>query len=227
MNADRDRNKRKIEALRQMTVRTGCTEAEALAAAERAAKLMKEHGIADVELGIERSAIKAKSMGRGARDFLWSVLTDCTNTVLVFDPNQSEAIFLGEAPGSEIAAYLYTVLNRAIDRAVRDYKCTASYRRRKTVSSKRAAVHDFTSAMALRLAHKLRALFAGGVSEKSKNRAVAARDAAFPTLTKVSAPERKTKFNPKAASAGMQAAAGVELAHGVGGERTDLIGGVT
>ncbi|SCM75420.1 conserved hypothetical protein [uncultured Pleomorphomonas sp.] len=50
---DREKLKAKIRALREMTSTRGCTEDEAMAAAAKAAELMREYGVSDVELETE------------------------------------------------------------------------------------------------------------------------------------------------------------------------------
>lgn len=205
--------KRKIAALLKMTSRAGCTEAEAMAAAEKAAYLMREHGLSEADILFTKADIRSKSSGGGMRDRLWVYLAANTNTALIF--SDGKAVFVGKEPGPEIAVYLYTVIDRAIDRAVADFKSTQNYRRRKSLASKRRAVQDFTAAMTTRVMQKLRDHFAGVRSEQAHLAAVAARDAMFPNSHRVKTVDAKLR-NKNAISAGLAAGEKVGLRHGMG-----------
>lgn len=60
--ATKDRIKEKIEALLSKTVDNGCTEDEALAAAEKAAQLMLQYEIEVGEIGLRRDAATCKAI---------------------------------------------------------------------------------------------------------------------------------------------------------------------
>ncbi len=70
---------KRIDALRQKTTGRGCTEAEAIAAAEKAAELMRDYGLTEADLSIEQQSVRRKSEGHSVRDDLWRRLADFTN----------------------------------------------------------------------------------------------------------------------------------------------------
>lgn len=214
--ADRDVIRRKIAALRKMTRSAGCSEAEAMAAAEKAAELMREHGLSTEAVGADDKGIRARSAGMSVRDRLWGTVARCTNTCSILDTAAREWRFVGDAPGPEIAVYLYTVLNRAIDAAIDAFKATRNYKRRKP-ASRRAAVHDFTLGMILRLAVRLREIFDPVVSDEARNRALAARASLYPSTSAIAVRARNKRLNPSAYWDGVSAGQTVPLSHGVGG----------
>lgn len=205
--------KRKVAALLKLTRKAGCSEAEALAAAEKAAHLMKEHGLSEADVLFTVQSAKAKTNGRSVRDRIWAALAWNTNTALIY--RKEGACFVGQGPGPEIAAYLYTVLNRALDREIAAFKKTRNYKRRETVASRRRAVQDFTDAMGLRLREKLYELFAGVRSKDAQSAAIAARDSMFPGGVAVT-PATAKRRNSVAAAMGDLAGGRVNLSHGVG-----------
>ncbi|TCT35399.1 DUF7168 domain-containing protein [Martelella mediterranea] len=209
--------KRRIAALLQKTTSRGCTEEEALAAAEKAAALMREYGLSEVDIEISQQSVKAKTHGASIRDLLWRRLALCTNTatLLVIDDDNHRS-FIGRAPGPEIATYLYVVLDRAIDRAVREFKTTTFYKRRRNIKTKRQAVYDFTAGMVYRLSVRLNALFADTVSASASAEAKRALAARYPQTVPVRTDSRRLK-NGNAVGMGIASGNNVNLSHGVGG----------
>lgn len=212
--------KKKIAALMQMTRTAGCSEAEAIAAAEKAAKLMKDHGLSAADVLFTKADAPSKTRGRGVRDMLWAHLARNTNTALVYT-SLGRACFIGQGPGPEIAAYLFTVLNRAIDKEITDFKEGQNYRRRRSITSKRKAVQDFTAAMAMRLKETLQNLFVGVRSEAASRAAIEARNQMFPDGIAINPAQAKLR-NKVATMLGHDAGGRVKLAQGVGGQADRL-----
>ena len=215
-----DSIKQKIAALLKMTVSAGCTEAEALAAAEKAAALMREYGLSEADITIGQAKVKNRTKGAGARDALWWSLAYCTNTSALVQHRAGtaggEIVFVGAEPGPEIAAYLFAVLSRALDHAVSEFRAGRFYRLRRSDATRRQAVRDFTAGMVARLQRRLAELFAGTASAQAKAVAKAARDRLFPDCVEFSAPDRDFRFGD-ALSAGWLRGGQVRLSHGVGG----------
>lgn len=222
--------KKRIAALREMTAARGCTEAEALAAAAKAAELMRDYGISESDLVMDQKSVRRKSEGHSVRDDLWRRLADMTNCacILVHEGGKPVRTFIGCAPGPEVATYLYTVLDRAIDRAVAEFKVGIYYRRRRTVKTRRAAVHEFTYAMVLRLCVRLRELFAGSISAEAREAASAALAERFPNSTAIAKRAHPKTGSTDAFYSGFAAGGGVALSHGVGTgpDGLKMIGGV-
>lgn len=212
--------KHKIAALMKMTTASGCTEAEALAAAEKAAALMRDHGLTEADITIGEASVRQGSKGRGARDPLWRAVAHCTNTAATYltesGARGSDLIFIGRDPGPEIAAYLVAVLNRAVDTGIAAFKAGEFYRRRWSDATRRAAVRDFTAGMVLRLRLRLVEIFGPQIDNEANALARVARDERYAGCVPVTAPEANVRFS-EAASSGWVAGNSVNLAQGVHG----------
>ena len=178
-----DMLKARIRKLRQMTTARGCTEAEAMAAAGKAAELMREAGLADHHIEAEEVGHRATVGIASVRQRLWNRIAVCTNTAIIAlkKRNCVEIVFVGYGGGPEIADYLRVVCDRAVDRGVRDFKKSAFYRRRRSLRTKRQSVFDFTEAMIWRLSMKLDALFADQMNDVARQAAVRLRDELYKT----------------------------------------------
>lgn len=215
----------RVRRLREMTVARGCTEAEALAAAEKAAQLMGDHSLTDSDIIMDVQS-STGGRGRSVRAKLWPVIAFCTNSAHIIRTRDgaSEVEFLGRAPGPEIAVYLREVCEGAIDRAVREFKTGTFYRRRRGLTSKRAAVADFTDGMINRLRLRLIELFASVRDPASRTDAEQALDLRYPDAVFVKHKEAPLRHN-EARAAGWRAGDKVTLAHGVNGTDRIQIGG--
>lgn len=219
--------KRRIAALRDKTTARGCTEAEALAAAEKAAALMRDHGLTEADIVIDEQATKTRTKGSSPRDVLWRALAACTNTAtIIVEGEDNRRVFIGREPGPEIACYLYVVLDRAIEREIAAFKAGTFYRRRRNVSTKRQAVHDFTVGLVFRLRDRLQALFADAISIEAGEAALSARNERYPLSTSVRSAKTASKFDG-AVMSGWMAGQNVSLSRGVsqGGQPALLLGG--
>lgn len=218
----------RIRRLMEMTAARGCTEAEALSAAAKAAELMRQHGLSEQDLVIDVQASRAKVGARRERSRLWPTIALCTNTDHVVIRRWGGGIdveFVGRAPGPEIAVYLRTVCERAIDREIATFKAGKFYRRRRSLATKRAAVSDFTIAMTLRLQLRLVELFRDTIDPMVGLEARQALAARHPSMETISRPDRDERFW-EAGMAGSRAGNNVPLAQGVGGGADRLmIGG--
>lgn len=213
--------KKKIAALLAMTLAAGCTEAEAMAAATKAADLMREHGLSEADITIGQASVAHATKGRSARDDLWKIVGHCTNTACtvqhVTGRPGADLIFVGRDPGPEIAVYLVAVLNRALDTAIADFKASPFYVRRRAAATRRAAVQDFTKGMVRRLADRLIEVFGPTINKAANAVAAAARDAQFSgAKVIVKAEPAKARFDD-AIWSGWAAGGRVNLAQGVHG----------
>jgi hypothetical protein len=209
---DREKLKAKIRALREMTSARGCTEDEAMAAAAKAAELMREYGVSDVELETESAKARSKTRGTSVRDQLVSSIRHVTNTAAVFRDGEIE--FFGVAPGPEIAAYIWTVCNRALDGGIRTFKTGRLYRARRSDRTRREAVADFTEGMVVRLSQRVRDIFGDTHSDEVTAKAKQALAIAYPNTRTVSPAQAKGSFWDARAD-GWSAAGDVTLGHGV------------
>ncbi len=226
---NRETMKKRIAALLQKTAERGCTEAEALAAAEKAAQLMREYGLTEHDIHIDQQSADSKRQGRHPAAGLWPIIAHCTNTASIVVsyvvPRRTEVTFVGRDPGPQIATYLFVLLDRAVAREVGRFKQSQFYRKRRTLTTKRQAVADFTVGLVQRLSTRLLELFAPSFSEPDLETAHNALAERFPDASTVARRKHKERFS-RAANEGWVAGANVNLAHGLGGGSKPLaIGG--
>lgn len=216
MMASREKLAAKIAALKAKTTAAGCTEAEALAAAERAAELMREHGLSDADIEMVTASADEKTVRATWRTQVAGIVAHVTNTSAIFLPTTSTVEFIGRDPGPEIAAYLYAVIVGAVERASREFKTTTEYTRRRTTKTRRTALFDFANGMVRNLRFRLILMFRSTMSDEALAASKRALDIRYPDSRTRKAPDHKPRF-ANAADAGWQAGKKVTLAHGVAG----------
>lgn len=221
----------RIRRLRERTTKRGCTEAEALSAAAKVAELMQQYGLAEGDIDISQEEAETRAAVRSQRSNLTAFIAYATNTAVMFlhRDGAHRCIFVGVTPGPEVAAYLRDVCEHAIDRAVRDFKRSDFYRKRRTLGTKRRAAHDFTRAMIVRLQNRIVEIFADTISKEMQTRALDARDERFAGAKSIDlAKTRGIRFRD-AAYAGWRAGGEVGLHRGVGeaGVPKQIAGGRT
>ncbi|WP_199777592.1 DUF2786 domain-containing protein, partial [Bosea sp. FBZP-16] len=159
----RERLRSKIAALQAKTEASGCTEAEAMAAAALAARLMAEHDFDQAEIEMTEATApdnSTRTTNRTTwRDKLSAAIAYYTNCAMLIRCDRGDILFVGREPGPDIAAYLRDVCFRAVDRDLREFKETPFYTRRRKLSTRRAAAADFVDGMVLRLIVRLADLF--------------------------------------------------------------------
>ena len=126
-DADLDRLVQRIQALRAKTVDQGCTEQEALAAAEKVAELLDRHGLSLSELELRRQACEGIGIDTGRRRT--GPIDDCVPAIAEFfdchawgEKTASGAlryIFFGLSGDVEAARYLYELIDRAFETETR------------------------------------------------------------------------------------------------------------
>lgn len=215
----------KIAALQAKTQASGCTEAEAMAAAAAAARLMAEHGLDQVDIEMTEATApdsSTRTTNRTTwRDGLSAAIAYYTNCALLVRCDKGDLLFVGREPGPDIAAYLRDVCFNAIERALREFKTTATYTRRRKLATRRAAAADFVDAMAIRLTIRLKELFGPIRNEAAFQEAKQALAKRASGTVPMEIKGRKQRF-ANASSAGWRAGADVGLHHGVGGGASRL-----
>ena len=225
---NRETIRKRINALRERTTARGCTEAEAMEAAAKAAELMREHGLSGEDLVMGEDVATAKTSDARHRRQLWAVIAICTNTVALTRPglDNLQVIYVGQEPGPEIATYLVDVCHNAVAVELNRFRKGDFYRGRRKASTKRKAASDFTVSIVERLSHRLFDLFADSRDQARADKAATEFQRRYPrTSSHRPSPKHKVKFQD-AAAAGWQAGGRVQLAHGVkgGNAETLLIG---
>lgn len=215
---EREKLLAKIRALTAKTVAAGCTEAEAMAAAEKVAALMREHAIPDDLVEMENASMGVRFNARHMKAKLCSAIGVSTNCAIVHSRNgrsrENTVIYVGPAAGPQVACYLHDVLHRAVDAAVKAFRKGDFYRARRSDKTRRKAVDDFTFSMVDGLCRRLVNLFRETISSERYNAASRACEALFPDAITVKRRENKARF-AAAQFAGLVAADQVNIHRGV------------
>lgn len=162
MTTKADAIRARIAALRAKTTARGCTEAEAIAAAEKAAAIMAEYGITESDLDYD-AAFRATGARRSPIDGLWgSVAGYCDCTCWFDQPDGRGArrvVYFGAAGAVEIAGYVHDIMDRAYHAGLAAYRASPDYQRRRLPRTRAAAARAWTvayvEAMSERLARGL------------------------------------------------------------------------
>lgn len=118
MSKSLDRVKRIIRELQQKTIENGCTEEEALAAAEKVGAMLQEHDLEMDDVGIRMEAAGAKKQQVfAADDYAGSICVGisslCDLKVWVSDPGVFT--FFGTDHDLSLGVYLYEICAEAMD----------------------------------------------------------------------------------------------------------------
>ena len=124
----------KIKSLLTKTTENGCTEAEALSAAEMVGKLMNDYDLtmSDLEFQSEEFVelkISTKSKVASYMHNIVSAIASYTDCMLYF--KRADVItytFFGSKKDTQIAEYLYHLLNNSIKLELENYKKSDSYK---------------------------------------------------------------------------------------------------
>jgi len=219
MESDRQKTVRLLAQLRSRTVARGCTEAEAMAAAEKAAALMVEYDLTDGDVEIaQEDYTSPRSGGTAVRSRIWGQIAAATNTACILRASMGIPVvtYVGSEPGPTVAVYLHQVIDRAIDRECAEFRKTAWYRKRRTLKAKKHATADFTMGMVRSMGRRLQELFASTISEDRRAAAMVERDRRWPDA-ETTRPAAGAGRYYDAAAAGAAAGGRVTLAHGVSG----------
>ncbi len=156
--------KARIKALAERTVSRGCTEAEALAAAELVGKLLDRYALSMDEVDVRaepctRAEVRLGGMRRRPIDGCVPAIArfcDC-KVWLAREPTHASYVFFGFATDVSLATYLFAVIDRAIATAL------AEFRRAHLAlagTELRQASASFQHGMAQRVAERLEAMHA-------------------------------------------------------------------
>lgn len=217
---DREKLRARLRALLAKTTDAGCSEAEAIAAAEKAAELMRDYALTHDDVYMTEKVIPAPQKLEG-KALIIGVIAIATNSAIVHTAKSGKAsIFTvyGFEPGPDIAEYLYTVCSRLIEQELALFRRSEFYRRRRSAATRRKASADFVDGMVMRLADKVMELFEDNRDGDKTKAAKKAADAAFPNAKAHRAKPQKTRFDEALAS-GWDAADSTDLRFAVRGRK--------
>ncbi|MGE0415802.1 MAG: DUF2786 domain-containing protein [Acetobacteraceae bacterium] len=161
-NADLDRLMQRIRGLREKTVERGCTEAEALAAAEKVAELLDRYGLSLSEPDLTRQS--CEGIGVATDRKRRAPIDDCIPAVAhVFDcrvwgetseDDTLRYIFFGLPADVQAAVYLHDLIALAFDTETRAFQASGIYRDTHT-RQRRTATTSFQAGLARGIVQKL------------------------------------------------------------------------
>jgi len=160
MSVDRDALLARIRKLMAMTQAAGCTEAEALAAAEKLRKMIDEHGITPEEISADQYESEwtiGRRRRRNRLEKLWGIVAwycDCATYTQVKD-GWREAVYFGVSPRPMIASYVHDVCEDAARWEIARFRKSKFYRARRTAKTRNAAVAAFVEGFIVGLFEKM------------------------------------------------------------------------
>lgn len=149
-DADLDRLIQRIQALRTKTVEQGCTEAEALAAAEKVAELLDRYGLSLSELDLRQQSCEGIGIETARRRM--APIDDCIPSVAAFfdcriwrekmADGQLRYMFFGLPADVEAAHYLYDLIEQAFATETAQFKVSPAYQELPS-GTRRSGTHSF------------------------------------------------------------------------------------
>lgn len=134
VNTKRDEVSKKIKALMGKTVENGCSEEEAMAAANMIGRLSRDYDISITEVEFKTSSfvkhvIKTKSRIAGPMQQMVVAIANFTGTSSWFSRNDViEYTFFGSEQDTLVADYMYHLLETAIASELARYKKSTEYK---------------------------------------------------------------------------------------------------
>ncbi len=160
-----DRLVTRIRGLREKTVEQGCTEQEALAAAEKVAELLDKYGLSLNELDLRRQSCEGVGIETGRKRR--GPIDDCMTTIAGFFDCRVWAetslngtlryVFFGMPGDVQAAVYLHDLIAMAFESETQSFQAGSIYR--ETLSGqRRTATNSFQIGLARGIVAKLDAL---------------------------------------------------------------------
>jgi hypothetical protein len=164
-DADLDKVLGRIQALRAKTTETGCTEQEALAAAEKVAELLDRYGLSLSEVDLKGQSCEGEAVGTGRKRF--GPIDACIPTVGRFcdcrvwsektAAGEIRYVFFGLPADVAGARYLYDLVEQAFETETDLFKAGVLYAEHPS-DQRRGATTSFQAGLAHGIAGKLSAL---------------------------------------------------------------------
>jgi hypothetical protein len=159
MSKNLDAIRAKLRALRAKTVENGCTEEEALAAADKMAELLSKHGLTTEELDAVGYGRNEVPLGRRSPlDQVWfdvARFADCRAWYQRNEDGKLSVVYFGRPQDTLVAEYVYGVLKDACARALADFRASDAYKHRRTNKTRAHAVKAFHEGLSRGLRAKL------------------------------------------------------------------------
>ena len=163
-----DKLRTRIQGLRAKTIDNGCTEGEALAAAEKVAELLDRHDLSLTDIEIREAPCERREYETHRKKRI--PLDDCIGAIAEFcdcrvwrekdQAGEGRYVFFGLRADVEVAHYLTEVIDTAVRSELGRYK-TSSYYQRFRHQDRHLANAAFALGMVASIADKLMAMKAG------------------------------------------------------------------
>jgi hypothetical protein len=179
-NVDLDKVLGRIQALRGRTIETGCTEQEALAAAEKMAELLDRYGLSLSEVELKSQPCEGAGIETGRKRFgpidvcipVVGHFCDCRVWSEKTARGEIRYVFFGLPADVAGARYLYDLVERAFETETERFKGSTLYVEHHP-DQRRGAANSFQTGLAHGIAGKLRTLHA---ERKAATRTSTGRD---------------------------------------------------
>jgi hypothetical protein len=223
----RDSIIKKIQLLKQKTVSNGCSEAEAMSAAEKILQLLTEYDLSMTEVEMKSqvyqdSFIEIDGSVRKPIHDLVSVIGVFTDTKVWFEKGHKKFIyhFFGSKNDVEFAHYLFDLFSNSMDFEYTKYQKTREY---SFIGGKKAR-SPFYKGMAIRLNERLREM-KNSIKKKSNENGLMVIDKSVLVISKfnelnirLTTESRKVRIRKDSASAyysGKSAADNINITRGL------------
>jgi len=159
MSADLEKVRARLRALKSKTVENGCTQEEAMGAAEKAAELLSRHGISEQDLLEEEYSELGMDVGRRSPlETVWGAIGHFADCKAFWDQRGGKLrfVYFGRESDVLVAEYIHGVMHRACLQAIKEFKETRLYKTRRKPRTRAQAVRAFQETLAAALVLKLR-----------------------------------------------------------------------
>lgn len=163
-----DKLRTRIQGLRAKTIDNGCTEGEALAAAEKVAELLDRHDLSLTDIEIREAPCERREYETHRKKRI--PLDDCIGAIAEFcdcrvwrekdQAGEGRYVFFGLRADVEVAHYLTEVIDTAVRSELGRYKTSSDYQRFRH-QDRHLANASFALGMVASIADKLMAMKAG------------------------------------------------------------------
>jgi hypothetical protein len=163
-----DKLRTRIQGLRAKTIDNGCTEGEALAAAEKVAELLDRHDLSLTDIEIREAPCERREYETHRKKRI--PLDDCSGAIAEFcdcrvwrekdQAGEGRYVFFGLRADVEVAHYLTEVIDTAVRSELGRYKTSPDYQRFRH-QDRHLANASFAMGMVASIADKLMAMKAG------------------------------------------------------------------
>lgn len=157
-DSDLRKVRERLRALREKTTENGCTEEEAIAAASKAAELLSKYGLSEEDLSAEFFVFSRRRVGkRSPLEDIWfagATFADC-KAYYQREGSRLYLVFFGRESDILVAEYVFDVLKVACDQAVRAFRTSETFRKRRTAKTRAQAMKVFEEGLSRSVVAKI------------------------------------------------------------------------